>query len=82
VIRGTPDVLGKKRHELTRLLLYVLAAFAGLYLLAALIYAIPMLSGVLDDTIEVRFDGPDASIVADYSNGLTPAQKESFRIVG
>jgi hypothetical protein len=71
--------LEKTAMRLTRLLLYVLAAFAGLYLLAAVIYAIPMVSGVLDDTIEVR--RPDASIVADYSNGLTPAQKEAYRIV-
>jgi hypothetical protein len=71
--------LEKTAMRLTRLLLYVLAAFVGLYLLAAVIYAIPMVSGVLDDTIEVR--RPDASIVADYSNGLTPAQKEAYRIV-
>ncbi|HKD26985.1 MAG TPA: di-heme-cytochrome C peroxidase [Xanthobacteraceae bacterium] len=64
--------------RLIRLLLYVLAALGGLYLLAAVIYAIPMLSGVLDDTIEVRFDRPDPLIVADYSNGLTPAQKETY----
>src|SRR5215467_2810691 len=64
--------------RLIRLLLYVLAALGGLYLVAAVIYAIPMLSGVLDDAIEVRFDRPDPSIVLDYSNGLTPAQKESY----
>jgi hypothetical protein len=64
--------------RLVRFLLYVLAALTGLYLLAAVIYAIPMLSGVLDDTMEVRFDRPDPSIVADYSNGLTPAQKETY----
>ena len=64
--------------RLIRLLLYVLAALGGLYLVAAVIYAIPMLSGVLDDTIEVRFDRPDPLIVADYSNGLTPAQKEAY----
>lgn len=64
--------------RLVRLLLYLLAALAGLYLVAAVLYAVPMLSGVLDDTIEVRFDRPDPSIVADYSNGLTPAQKEIY----
>jgi hypothetical protein len=64
--------------RLIRCLLYVLAAVAGLYLLAAVIYAVPMLSGVLDDTIEIRFDRPDPSIVADYSNGLTAAQKETY----
>jgi hypothetical protein len=65
-------------HRLFRVLLYVLAALAGLYLLAAVLYAIPMVSGLLDDTMEVRFDRPDPSIVADYSNGLTPPQRETF----
>ena len=64
--------------RLVRPLLCLLAVLAGLYLLAAVLYAIPMLNGVLDDTMEVRFDRPDPSIVADYSNGLTPAQKESY----
>ncbi|HUI15601.1 MAG TPA: di-heme-cytochrome C peroxidase [Xanthobacteraceae bacterium] len=64
--------------KLVRLLLYVLAAIAGLYLLAAVLYAIPMLSGLFDDSMEVKFDRPDPSIVADYSNGLTAAQKESY----
>jgi len=61
--------------RLVRLLLYVLV---GVYLLAAVVYSIPMISGVLDDTMEVKFDRPDPSIVTDYSNGLTPAQRESF----
>lgn len=64
--------------KLVRLLLYVLAVLAGLYLLAAVLYVIPMLSGLLDDTMEVKFDRPDPSIVAGYSNGLTPAQKETY----
>ena len=64
--------------RLVRLLLYVLAALAGLYLLTVVLYAIPMLSGLLDDTMEVKFDRPDPSIVADYNNGLTPAQKETY----
>jgi hypothetical protein len=65
-------------HKLGRVLLYALAVLAGLYLLAAILYAIPMISGLLDDTMEVKFDRPDPSIVADYSNGLTPAQKEDY----
>jgi hypothetical protein len=65
-------------HRLGRVLLYVLAALAGLYVLAAVLYAIPMISGLLDDTMEVKFDRPDSSLVADYSNGLTPAQKETY----
>src|SRR5262249_18296263 len=56
----------------------VLAALALLYLLAAVLYAIPVVSGALDDTMEVRFSRPDPSIVADYRNGLTPRQKETF----
>jgi hypothetical protein len=64
--------------RLVRFLRYVLAALVGLYLLAAVLYAIPMISGVLDDTMEVKFDRADPSIVADYRNGLTPAQKENF----
>jgi hypothetical protein len=64
--------------RLVRLLLYVLAALAGLYLLAVVLYAIPVVSGALDDTMEVRFSRPDPSIVADYRNGLTPAQRETY----
>jgi hypothetical protein len=64
--------------RLVRLLTFVLVVLAGLYLLAVVLYAIPVVSGVLDDTMEVRFDRADPSIVADYGNGLTPAQKESF----
>jgi len=64
--------------RLVRLLTYVLVVLAGLYLLAVVLYAIPVVSGALDDTMEVRFDRPDPSIVVDYSNGLTPAQKESY----
>src|SRR6516165_9525703 len=64
--------------RLVRLLLYLLAVLAGLYLLAAVLYTIPVVSGVLDDTMEVKFDRADPSIVANYRNGLTPAQKESY----
>jgi hypothetical protein len=64
--------------RLVRLLTYVLVAVVGLYLVAAVLYAIPMISGALDDTMEVRFSRADPSIVAEYRNGLTPAQKEIF----
>ena len=64
--------------RLVRFLLYVLAALAGLYLLAVVLYAIPVVSGALDDTMEVRFSRPDPSIVAEYRNGLTPAQRETY----
>ena len=58
--------------RLVRSLIYVLAALVGLYLLAAVLYAIPMVSGALDGSMEVKFDRPDPSIVADYRNGLSP----------
>lgn len=61
--------------RLVRRLFYLLAA---LYLLAAGLYAIPVLSGVFDDAMEVRFSRADPSIVADYSNGLTAAQKGTY----
>jgi hypothetical protein len=64
--------------RLVRLLTYVLLAVAGLYLLAAVLYAIPVVGGALDDTMEVRFSRPDPSVVANYGNGLTPAQRETF----
>ena len=64
--------------RLVRILSYLLAALAGLYLLAVVLYAIPMVSGAIDDTMEVRFSRPDPSIVADYHNGLAPGQKETF----
>jgi hypothetical protein len=64
--------------RLARLLGYVLAALVGVYLLVVVLYAIPVLSGALDDSMEVRLSRPDRSIVADYRNGLTPGQKETF----
>lgn len=64
--------------RLVRVLKYVLIGVAGLYLLAAVLYAVPVISGALDDTMEVRFSRPDPSLVADYRNGLTPGQKETF----
>jgi hypothetical protein len=59
-------------------LLYVLAALVGLHLFAVVLYAIPVVSGVLDDAMEVRFSKADRSIVPDYGNGITPGQKETF----
>jgi hypothetical protein len=51
--------------RLARLLLYALAALAGLYVLAAALYAIPMISGLVDDTMEVKF--PPKDCLADTS---------------
>ncbi|MGA8411162.1 MAG: di-heme-cytochrome C peroxidase [Xanthobacteraceae bacterium] len=64
--------------RLVRSLIYVLAALAGLYLLAAVLYTIPMVNGALDGRMEVKLSRPDPSIVADYRNGLTPGQRETF----
>ena len=61
--------------RLAKILLYVVV---GVYLLAAVIYAIPVASGALDDSMAVKFDRADPSIVADYRNGLTPQQREAF----
>jgi hypothetical protein len=64
--------------KLERFLLYGLAALSGLYVLAAVLYAIPMITGLLDDSMEVKFDRPNPAIVADYGNGLTPPAEGSF----
>ena len=49
-------------------------------MLAAVLYAIPLIGGLFDDTTEVKFDRPDPSIVADYSNGLNSAQKGFYHL--
>jgi hypothetical protein len=64
--------------RVVRLLIYALAALVGLYVLAAVLYAIPMFGGLIDDTMEVKFDRPDPSIVADYNNGLDATQRQGF----
>src|SRR5262249_6266805 len=61
-----------------RLGIGVLVALAGLYLLAVFLYAIPVVAGVRDEAMEVKFSRPDPSIVADFGNGLTAGQKETF----
>jgi len=61
-----------------RLLVGVAVALAGFYLLAVVLYAIPVFSGALDKTMEVKFSRPDPSIVADFGNGLTAEQKQTF----
>jgi hypothetical protein len=61
-----------------RLLLYALAVLVGLYVLAVVLYAVPMVGGLIDDTMEVKFDRPDPSIVTDYGNGLNATQKQGF----
>jgi hypothetical protein len=63
---------------LLRVLRYVLATLVGLYLLAVILYTIPVVSGARDETMAVHFDRPDPSVVADYGNGLSAEQKETF----
>ncbi len=61
-----------------RLVKLLLIVVVGVYLLAAVIYAIPVASGALDDSMEVKFDRADPSIVADYRNGLSQQQRQSY----
>jgi hypothetical protein len=56
----------------------LLFVIVGVYLLAAVLYAVPVVSGALDDSMEVKFDRPDPSIVADYRNGLSQQQRQSY----
>jgi hypothetical protein len=60
------------------LIITVLAVLAGLYALAVVVFAIAMIGGLRDGAMEVKFDRPDPSLVADYNNGLGPAQREGF----
>ena len=71
--------------KLKRFLLYGLAASLtstclGLYVLAAVLYAIPMISGLLDDSMEVKFDRPNAAIVETTSMGLRPAEGSFYHV--
>ena len=59
-----------------RLLLGTLTVLAGLYLLCAVIYAIPVIAGVLDDMMEVHFDQENA--LAGDGNGLSAQEKETY----
>jgi hypothetical protein len=56
----------------------LLTVIVGIFLLAAVLYAIPVVSGALDSSMEVKFDRPDPSIVADYRNGLSQQQRQSY----
>jgi len=58
----------------------VLAVIVGVYLIAAVLYAIPAVSGGLDDSMQVKFDRPDPSIIADCRSGLSQQQREAFYV--
>ena len=62
--------------RLVRLLLYALAALVGLYVLAVVLDAIPMVGGLIDDTMAVKFDRPDPSIGAGTAMVLTPRRSK------
>src|SRR5215831_18526220 len=61
-----------------RIVRWLISVIVGLYLLVAIGYAIPVIAGARDGAMEVNFDQADPAIVGAYSNGLTPAQKETF----
>lgn len=59
--------------RIERFLVYALVALVGLYLLAV--------DGLIDDAMEVKFDRPSLSIVADCGNGLNATHRASFHHV-
>ena len=61
-----------------RVVRVLLTVIVAAYLLAVVLYAIPVASGTLDDSLAIKFDQADPAIVADYSNGLTAAQRETY----
>jgi mono/diheme cytochrome c family protein len=64
--------------KLARIPRYLLVAVTFIYLIAVMLYAIPVISGAVDDAMEVKFDRPDPSLVADYRNGLSQQQRQSY----
>ncbi len=48
-----------------RFIRLLLTVIVGLYLLAAVLYVIPVVSGALDDRMAISFDPVDPSIIAD-----------------
>ena len=55
-----------------RILLYALAAVVGLYVLAVVLYAIPMVGGLIDDTMEVSSIVPTRRLSPTTAMGSTP----------
>jgi hypothetical protein len=53
--------------RLVRILLYALAALVDLYVLAVVLYVIPMVGGLIDDTMAVR---PLASSASGWTSGV------------
>lgn len=63
---------------LLRLAVGVLKLLVGLYVLAALLYAVPVVLGRFDPAMAVRFDRADPSLVRSYGNGLGDGQKATY----
>ena len=55
-----------------------LKVLIGLFLLAAVLYSVPVIAGLIDDEMKVDFDRADQSLVTSYDNGLTARQKEDY----
>ena len=50
----------------------------GLYLFAAVLYAIPVASGALDDSMEVKFDVPIRRLSPTIGNGSSHSRGQSY----
>ncbi len=61
-----------------RIAVLVLKVLVGLFLLAAVLYSVPVIAGLVDDDMKVDFDRADPSLVTSYGNGLTARQKEDY----
>jgi hypothetical protein len=64
----------REDHEIGGFLVYALVILVGLYLRAAIFYAIPMIDGLIDDTMEVKLDRTNPLIVADCAVDRMPRQ--------
>jgi hypothetical protein len=61
-----------------RIAVLVLRVLVGLFLLAAILYSLPVIAGLIDDDMKVDFDRADQSVVTSYGNGLTARQREDY----
>ena len=61
-----------------RIAVLVLEVVVGLFLLAAVLYCVPVIAGLVDDDMKVVFDRADPTLVTSYGNGLTARQKEDY----
>jgi hypothetical protein len=61
-----------------RIAVLVLKVLVGLFLLAAILYSVPVIAGLIDGDMKVEFDRADQSVVTSYGNGLTARQREDY----